>query len=197
AWNLLGIEDNKNRLRAGVITMAKTNNPIFIALRQQAAEIHRPITNNSPLKHLPISKKVYNTLAQRGCGRVGDIVSFLEKHDEKGMLELHNFGKKGLKEVLDALAWADIKFSVKAIGTESTKDEEEEERKAREEEEFSGTGVEILSAETAPLRRIIRLEQGEIFTTEIVSEIPTYVRVVSAEKSFIINGRRITIKVEG
>jgi len=144
AANSLGIEDK--RLRASAITMAKADHPILIHLRQKAAEMHLPITKDSPTAHLPISKRTHSFLYLCGLRQVGNLVFLLEKAGVDGLYAIRNLKGKGVKEILDALAWAGIDISAE----NATPKPSEEEREFQEAERRV-----LVSGEMPPPQRII------------------------------------------
>lgn len=94
------------RTRGGLFNSVKADvrvRDFLLGLRQRECEQYRPITELSPVEHLPLDPRAYNLLKRAYLKTIGDI---LRKEEEDGLVAIRNFGPEALKEVLAALCWA-------------------------------------------------------------------------------------------
>lgn len=174
-------------LMGSAIFAAKVNNPIMTALRRKEAEVNLPMTNESLIEDLPISKKMCKTLKDNHLFTVGDIISFLEG-DKYGLISLRHIGILSVKEIYEALRWADIEIPARAF-EKNAKGEDADDVK------WALRKVEELDVQYFQEDRVIVLDQGEVFKAELCPEGQTI--IICNGRSLTIHARRITITAEG
>lgn len=211
AWSFLQIDEGQ--LRGGVLRSVKATSPVVVALRKKEAEVHRPITNDSPIGHLPISMRTNYLLRREGLRWVGNIIDFLRRYGKDGLLSIRYMGSESIAGLYDALEWARIEIpqfeGVEATGaTRGTADSRDTEAAKRAGEGMSlclWEGFEEIGKEEKlipltikqfELRRIY-LEPEELFKTEFSAENTGEAIIIFQGKQLIINARRITIEAEG
>lgn len=188
-WESLGTGNNQF---GGVVrTLVQHKNPLYILLRREDKEVHRPITEESPIEHLPISKKVYSSLYRGGVRKVKHIIDILLKEGENGFLAIRNMGPESVKEVYDALDWAEIEIppqlepeegeTIPVYGHNIELPEKEEQE---------------LIARGAGQERKIILDNGETFKAEIFPGNSGEI-VIIGHKQLTVRARKIVIEAFG
>lgn len=183
-------------LAARAISAVKVSNPVKTVLRQKAAEINLPITDESLVEDLPISNRARYALERyfrrhlaQDKVAVGDLISFLKSIDrpEEGFMYIDGIGRQLAEEIYEALKWAGIEIPPAL-----------EEAEAEEDISNNGEGLEswrLVRVDDTRERKIV-LHEGESFTKEF-SPLDGRVAVLCEGQELIISAKKVTITAAG